>query len=125
MIKRFNENFQEDFEEDFDWEEHEFHLKSKKEVIYEVDYYDFEKLVMDYYKPPIGRYEFAADMECGNDTYHKFHVTGKEKEYDWDKKKLEEFRKKGKYNYLAPYLINDLCRNGIIEPATYMINVSW
>jgi len=111
----------EDFEENF--EEYDFNLKYVKKTIFHVDYNDFNKLVNDFYKPPLG-YEFVADVESANDSTHEFRVRKNDLD-EWDKQDIERFRNDGKYQWLAGRLLNDLCDKGIIDPGEYYIRVSW
>lgn len=97
-------------------------MKVSKEIVFCVDYRDFENTVLEIYRRT---YSFISDMECGNDTEHLFsNINGDIGPYDeeelikWKDNKIPAF-------YLADSLLNDMCRNGHIEPGNYLILVCW
>jgi hypothetical protein len=95
-------------------------MKSVTKTVIKVNYFDLEEEVFAVFGQ---RYEFVADQECGNDSDHTFSVDGSVDKYE--QAKLEEFRATGRSRYLADALLNDLCRQGRIEPGSYIIHVSW
>ena len=90
----------------------------------EVDYYEFEKFVIEYYGFENREWSFVADQECGNDCNIAFTVNGKVDEYDEDE--LEKFKANPEQiGYFANALLNDFARKGLIEKGQYLINVCW
>lgn len=95
-------------------------LNATRRVMFEVDWHDLEEAINKHYGKD---YEFVPDIECGNDSSHDFRVDGKVNQYDQER--LDEFKETGDYNFLAGTLLNDLCRQGLIEPGDYLVQVCW
>ena len=96
-------------------------LKCKKRTVFWVDYYDFNSFVNDIYGID---YSFTASEESGNDTTHAFNkIDGKVDACDQED--LDLFKTNEKQSYMARILLNNLCKNGYIEPGDYLIKVSW
>jgi len=93
----------------------------KKETVYRADYDDVEEFIQKFYEDP--EYEFVVDMESHNDTSLRFNVNGKLD--DWSQKKVEEFRAGKRRPFICGALLNDLCRQKIIKPGDYIVDVSW
>jgi hypothetical protein len=55
----------------------------------EMDYCDFEELVKGHYG--VADYSFVAEMECGNDTQHVWHVKVPGELDEFDQEELVEF----------------------------------
>lgn len=93
----------------------------KFEVI-SVDYGDLDNLVKEVYNNE--DYEFVADEEMGNDSQKLYKdITGSLEDYD--EKELERFKSGERHSYNTRVILEDLCRNGHIEPGNYLIKVCW
>jgi hypothetical protein len=82
---------------------------------YELTYRDFEKLVREVYGPEAGRYEFVADMECGNDSQHSFTTES------YHGVNSPDFSK----SYITADIIAHLASIGEIPEGEYLITVCW
>ncbi len=82
---------------------------------------EFNKFVQYHYGQ---EFEFAADWEAYNDTTHEFEVTIDPLDA-YDQEKITRFYDDGTYQSISGLLLNDLCRNGVIAPGKYIIDVSW
>jgi hypothetical protein len=96
-------------------------LKCRKQTIISVNYGDFDKFVNQVYGV---NFDFVNSEECGNDTTHSFHGIDGEVD-DYDQEDLDSFKENKKNSYMTRILLNDLCKNGFIEPGDYYINVCW
>ena len=86
-----------------------------------IDYCDFDSFIERVYGQ---EFEVVAAEEIGNDSQMLFsNITGKIDSSEEDK--LKEFRKSGEYSYLSRTLLEDLCRQGHIEPGHYLISISY
>ncbi len=94
----------------------------KKVTYTEMSDREFDELVEATYGH---KYEFAPDVECGNDSSPRFSVKKGEITSDWDKNELAKFIETGECSYFAHMLFNDLCDRGVLEPGNYLVNVSW
>jgi hypothetical protein len=92
--------------------------KVKTTTYHELDDDSFERLVKLVYEK---KYEFVADIECGNDSSHTFNVDGKA----YDTNGVEKFKTTGHYSYLAGDLLNDLAAQDILPKGEWIIGVSW
>jgi len=102
----------------------------KKETIYRTVYrancIDVEEFIQKFYENP--EYRFVADMKSpsikpSKGISHIFGVDGKLD--DRERKKVEEFRRGTPKTWMARVLLNDLCRQKIIKPGEYIVDVSW
>lgn len=98
-------------------------LKLKKSMVFEVDYYDLDTFINDYYGTG-DRYEIVADDELMNDISKKFNIRKRELG-QYDMNKIAAFKNGGRGSYMTHTLLTDLCNNDVIEPGTYLVNISW
>lgn len=104
-------------------------LKSKKETIITVDYGDIDAFIAEKY-PFLKGYEIQQGEEWGNDSQHRFIVSGKIMDYDredWEEiknsKDAKEMRKNTEYR--AELILNMLVADGHLEAGKYIIDVCW
>lgn len=104
-------------------------IEPKKLEVYILEYDDFDKLVKTTYNQD---YNFAADMECGNDSEHLFRNIGNESLYvenkilsKWELEDINTFIKTGIYCHMAETLLEDMAMKKVIPPGNYLIEVSW
>lgn len=101
----------------------EIKMEMEEVLYYRVDYYEWERVVNEFYKPT-PKWRFVLDHEANNDSYYAFNIIGKVNDYD--KKELEEFKEdSGNKNWMTNILLNDLCRLGLIPKGNYLIEVCW
>jgi hypothetical protein len=101
----------------------------KKETVITIEYGELEDIVNKAYS--ITDYEFVAVEECGNDSSHRFDV-GEIKPFDpenvldkYDLEKLEKVKAGKVPTYSNHIIFRDLVNRGILEPGTYIVEVSW
>ncbi len=92
-------------------------LKVHREVVITVGYRDLERFAVEWY-PFLAGYSFVATQECGNDSSHRFNLSGR----PLSQNDLTEWAKGNINNWL---LLDKLCADGHIEPGTYIVEVSW
>lgn len=106
---------------------------SKKKLVITVDYNAFDEFVKIHLPrvaecPDIKKYEFAAYEEAQNDSAYSYDTLSL---YDYHQEKPESFEhdlenfKNGKFHYMASAILHYLTFKGVIEPAEYIIKVSW
>ena len=99
-------------------------VKSKLEVVkqtyLEVDYSDLERFIQEVYNRP--DYEVTAAEEWGNDSCYDFKIYG-DIEDDWDKENIRQFKNGGSCDLYV--IMNDMCRNKVIKPGNYLVQVCW
>lgn len=84
---------------------------------------DSEELVELAEKQYGGSFEIIATEEWNNDSTHRFDVKPEVKEYAKEK---EIKIRNGEYPmYCASTVLNCLCKDGILKPAIYMVEVCW
>lgn len=86
---------------------------------------DLEALIAEVYELE-GGFSVAADLECGNDSYHRFEVRAKAMG-EYSQSQLNKFtasKKQGESRMLS-YILLDLCNRSYIAPGQYLIEVSW
>lgn len=99
-------------------------LKGKKVSYIEVEYGDFEALVMETYD--LDEWSFVADIECGNDSSHDFTIDEDDTVSPWDKDKIRKFiESNGTTGYMTQALLADMHNKGLISPGNYLIQVCW
>ena len=103
----------------------EFAKASTRKVVIEVYYNDVDDLISRHFPNMAGgQYECVEYEDWGNDQDHSMVIDGKLSEY-----KLKEIHKMistGIWLHWNTHTILDyLCSLGIIEPAEYLISVSW
>lgn len=96
-------------------------MKSHKQEYIVVDYNDLE----DEVKAAWGHeWSFPLDHLSGNDVEHSFTVEPHVDDYN--AKAVAEFKMHGvQTEWKAQAILNELCREGRIEPGEYLIRVSW
>ncbi len=93
--------------------------KAREETVYEVQWYWVEELVQKEYGVDL---QFQAAMECGNDTTHRMNVSGVVDDPD----ELQDFLNGGYSDFSTTELVmNDLCKNGKLEPGIYLVEISY
>lgn len=87
----------------------------------EVDYYDIDKLITDFY----GReYESVDYQEWNNDESHSINIE-KGPLDKWEQETVNNWKTNGKGMWSIRTLLKDICNNEGIEPGEYLISVSW
>ena len=91
--------------------------------VFVVDYSDFDEFIKSHYNKEC--FNCVAELEIGNDSCHIFDmIDGKSNK--WDRNELKKFKTKSESDYSTPrILLNDLCKQKIIEPGMYIIHVCW
>jgi hypothetical protein len=103
----------------------------KKIKVILMTYGEFEKLVNDNLFEGKFIYEYVADEELSNDIEKLYmKVDGSIDEYgERDLNKCLNSNTQSGYalpvQYMSHVFINELCRRKVIEPANYLINISW
>ena len=89
-----------------------------KSGTFEIDYGDLQELTEKVYG------EYIEMLESPNDTTHKFNVRGDLDEHD--RQQLAQAIQNG-YLRCGRYdvILNDLVHQGLMEPGTYFVRVSW
>jgi len=96
-------------------------LKASVKTVFRTQYYDVEELIVRIYGKP---YQLLADMEASNDSTIEINgVDGSDQNID--KYDIKEFKETGRYKHILGTLMNDLCKNGLIDKGDYSINVCW
>lgn len=93
-------------------------LQCEEKTYFVVDAYEFDRFIQEAY----GRseYNFGADLEIDpEETCVTFTVTGEVLEYR--ESAITLFIEKGEYFMSARYLLDDLCRRGLIEEGNYLV----
>jgi hypothetical protein len=94
-----------------------------KQVIYnEIDYRELEELIKTQYNLD----DFQI-IESPNDSSHTFSIDGillGDGKYD-SARVTEKITHKYCEIWAISYLLNDLCRKGVIPAGNYLVNVSW
>lgn len=105
----------------------------QKKLVIKMDDRTFEKLIKQEIPklvnvPDIDEYEFVAHEESGNDVSHSFNASGLYKYYQ-DKENPFEYEIKqwesGNLHYQAGNFVHFLVYKGVLEPAEYIVSVSW
>lgn len=95
----------------------------KREVVVTVDYQQVDDLIREQFG--IDSFEIIAAEEWGNDEDHRFDLTRVEDEPStYDMVDIEK-AKAGEWAWKTRILLEDLVRREILEPAVYVICVSW
>lgn len=96
--------------------------KFEKFEVISVDYSDLEDLVQRVYSQP--DYSFVSSEELGNDSQKLYKgIDGKLDK--WEEDDIRSFRENGECNYKGNAILNDLCRNGYLQPGNYLIDICW
>lgn len=98
-------------------------LDMEFKAIVKVEYSNLEKFIKEVYGQNVD-YNFCSDVEACNDSTYSFDVE-KEELDESDMETIKEF-KEGKYvPFITQTIMTDLCNNGKIPEAEYIINVCW
>lgn len=106
---------------------------SQKKLVITMDDRAFEDFVKNHLPrvaecPNIKKYEFVAYEETPNDSSHSYDTLSL---YDYHQANPESFEhdlenfKNGKFHYMASAIFHYLTFKGVIEPAEYIVKVSW
>lgn len=102
----------------------EFRKACARKVVVEVDYNDIDDLITRQFPNMDGQYECVAYQEWGNYQDHSMTVDGKVSESDL--RDIHEMIDTGRWpHWRTNRILNYLCSLGVIEPAEYLISVSW
>ena len=100
-------------------------LECEKRTIIKVDYDDLE----DYFEAVYGQaWCFCSSEEAQNDNVYEYDIGGEHSEEfdEWDKERFEMWVKEGKFWAFGTHsLMEEMCRNGLLEPGEYIIKVWW
>ena len=92
----------------------------KKETIITVDGSDLDDFIAKSYNLS----GFEGTLESPNDSTHRFTVDGKVSEYD--QKAIDDIKSRESCEYyMLGLVLNDLCKQGLVEPGTYLVEVRW
>lgn len=107
-----------------------FEYRRERVVHFKIDYHVIDEIVHQYYgvggseNKYYPAYEFVAIQECSNDSCHEFDVDGVLD--TCTKESAVEFRENGNPGNLSNYdILNILCKDGWLEPGTYLVKVCW
>ena len=95
-------------------------LEYKKMEVFKVDYSEIENLVEKVYGHS---FNFHADEEMGSDSYRLYNVNGEVNESA--EKALKEFKETGYNQFITRTLLNDMCRQGVIEKGNYLVDTDY
>jgi len=106
---------------------------AKKKIVVKMSDSDFEKFIIEQLPKvaeckDIKKYEFAAYQEADNDSDHCFNTTVL---YEYYKSKENSFEyelnhwREGEYHHQAGNMLSYLTHKGIIEPAEYIVSISY
>lgn len=95
-------------------------LKIRTSVTHYVDSEDLSNYIEQFYGQP---YNFVPDQEAGNDSEHHFLVTGTLGPDE--ETSVKEFIAGEGYTFIAQALLDDLCRELLLEPGEYIVEVCW
>lgn len=105
-------------------QDEEFKKAGTRKVVVEVSYNDIDALINRHFPNMLSDYEIVAYEEWNNDESHDYTLNGKVSEYDL--KCVHRMQETGKWkHYSTSHILNYLCSLGVIEPASYLIDVSW
>jgi predicted DNA-binding WGR domain protein len=95
-------------------------LKGERKVVIKLQYSAFDQFVEDM----LGQeFSFVSDQECGNDSDHEIHGSGKLSDFELES--VEQFIEDGSGSYLSSDLLNYFVHKGWLEAGTYLIAVCW
>src|SRR5688572_4452084 len=96
-------------------------LKYTEKVVRFVDYMNLEDFIQDVYN--VKDFDFIENEECSNDSEHEFLLTTETELYEYDTRKIAEFRQNdGKMPYYMTYtLLRNAVSMGKLDPATYIV----
>jgi hypothetical protein len=97
----------------------------KVKVVTEMDYDEFDELVMKSYPGTIS--ECVADNEWSNDESHSFKIDPKDKIKwsEYDEREWQEFLSGKAPMWRAYMLFEHLVYDGYLLDGEYIINISW
>jgi hypothetical protein len=94
----------------------------KREEVVRMGYYQLDELIQEQFSIPT--YESVAAEEWGNDEEHRFDLTSVKEQNQYDAERIEKARA-GDWEWATHALLEDLVRREILEPAIYIVSVSW
>lgn len=94
----------------------------KREEVVRVQYHQLDDLIREQFG--IRDYECVAAEEWGNDEEHRFDLTNVSESDASDAVDIEK-AKAGDWQWKTWTLLEDLVRREILEPAIYIVQVSW
>ena len=100
-------------------------MKTTSVTVLKVNYNELERCINEFLKSKDYKgeeFEFVSDHECGNDSDHEFKV---EPISDLDLKSLTASIKKGKLTWATHRILDYMCKEKVIEPGTYLVQVCW
>lgn len=99
------------------------HSSFETNTIHCITYTAFEDLMAELY-PFIQKYDFVTEEESHNDICHMYHIENVWNK--WDEEEWEnDVKRDENYSYCANLFLHRLCKDGHIEPGTYLIEVYW
>lgn len=100
-------------------------LKYETVVYFEMDAFDLEQFINEHYGFSDNRngYSFQSDEEIGNGEERAYLGILADEFSDWDKDKLEEFKKTGGSDHTTRIILTDLCNTGLIPEGNYLIKL--
>lgn len=97
-------------------------LKSKTETLITVDCNDLDNFIREVTGQ--NNWDSVSDQEWGNDSQHRFTISGKLSGYD--RNQWEVFKSTGHNSgCLLRTILDGLCADKLIPPGTYLIDVCW
>ncbi len=98
-------------------------MKTKKAVIYEVEYDEVERAIAEFYQ--MREVNLLDTERWPNNSRHSY-IVKREPLDKWDAHAVSIFRDYGNRPlYVVGCLLQDMCSDGSIKPGRYYINVSW
>ena len=88
----------------------------------EVNDNDVDDLVKETYGKD---FECACSEEMSNGTRMNISVEFGKPLYEWDQKKIIEFKATGRYSFALRTLFQDMVNNKVIKPGNYLVECSW
>lgn len=103
-------------------------MEIKKQEVYEINCFRLEEFIEKHlgFKPDI-----VCNLECSNDSYHRFDISKKLEDYEEEDLKLlleddEQCGEKVRLTYISPQLcLVELCRRNLIPEGIYYMEVCW
>lgn len=101
--------------------------KSSVETVIEMDHYDAECVINEFFKvEPRNGYEIPCYEETSNDTSITFSVDEGETLDEYDREELKEKRAKNSWpHYSTRRLFVAMHEKGVVPAGKYLIKISW
>jgi hypothetical protein len=99
-------------------------LGGDRKVLIEVDYNDLDEAINIFLKSKgvDKEFEFVCDHELSNDVSKTFNVSNKTGSFT---EKQESDIISGRFGWRGGDILDWMCREGLIEPGEYLVDVSW